>query len=312
MASRDINTAIMDELLSLPTDRAEDELCGYLGALRAHDEPQGLVGITTPRLTMMRRILKLFKDLNSERFNVTNNEGRICSIAKRGTRAFVLLPVDLYRAIRSVPHAKPEARAAWLRGVWGAVGAMHLPQNGYYMYMRVASHGGLSDEIRAELRHIGVDASTRRTGGRIEITVRDQEGISIFFSVIGAMKSVLALEETAIVRSLKSRANKLVNCDTANIGKTVSAARAQLALVDRLDALDIWDAIPPRMAELARLRKANPSATLRELGQMTDDKVSKSTVEYRWKKLEDLIQKIGSNEGDGRHVLGKGRRQHLR
>jgi DNA-binding protein WhiA len=92
------------------------------------------------------------------------------------------------------------------------------------------------------------------------------------------------------VRSIRERANKIVNCDSANIEKSLAAARAQLSMVDALDERGLWDEVPPALAELAKARRANPSASLGELGQILSKPVSKSTVEYRWRKLEFLIR----------------------
>jgi DNA-binding protein WhiA len=120
--------------------------------------------------------------------------------------------------------------------------------------------------------------------------LRNQEQIVTCLLKMGLVKSSLILEETAIVRSIRSSVNKVINCDSANISKSIDAAASQLALIDRIDSEGLWDRLTPVQVELASIRRANPSASLSELGQLLTKPVSKSTVEYRWRKLESVIK----------------------
>jgi DNA-binding protein WhiA len=106
---------------------------------------------------------------------------------------------------------------------------------------------------------------------------------------MGLTRTSLLLENTAVIRSVRGMANKMVNCDAANIASTLVTARAQIALVDAIDEKGLWSMLPPHLAEIAVARRENPSASLRELGQILTKPVTKSTVEYRWKKLETVI-----------------------
>lgn len=135
--------------------------------------------------------------------------------------------------------------------------------------------------------------------------MRDQRQIATFLSRLGFVQSVLALEETAIYRSMRSHANKLVNCDAANISKSVRAAQDQMSLIRKLEEIGAVEDLPDILKELVAARKANPSVSLRA-GAKYVRPISKSTVEYRWRKLENILNKM--LRGDGCHVLGKGRR----
>jgi DNA-binding protein WhiA len=84
----------------------------------------------------------------------------------------------------------------------------------------------------------------------------------------------------------------MTNCDRANIGKTIEAARLQMRLVETLDERGLWGEISPRLAEVARTRREHPSASLGEIGQILSKPVSKSTVEYRWKKLGAFLAEV--------------------
>ncbi len=302
-----LNTAIRDELLHLPIVDPAVELSGFFDALQPIATGGG-VCLSSPRLTMMRRLLKLWRGLNDTAINATmrleeahasvglascdtmRDCGKVLELDKKRGRAVLRLRTDRYEAIRAVARALSKSqRWTWFRGVWGATGSLYLPQNGYYMSLRMIDRRDATERLAQTLSTVGIVPGRRKTGNRVEFTVRDQDQIVTCLAGMGIVKSTLFLEETAIVRSLRNRANKVVNCDSANIGKTVHAAREQMALVDRIDDEGLWNGLPPPLAELARLRRTNPSASLRELGQMMEKPVSKSTVEYRWRRLETFI-----------------------
>jgi len=273
-----IDNAIWDELLEMSLSDAEPELSGFLSVLPAKRDGEFAL-VDTRRLKIARRMLKLCRS--------PGQVGACCSfkLDKDKGRALFCLPWDLYTL-----HAKPaRKRWAWFRGAWGGCGALYMPQQGYYMAFVPRAGRGCGVELDSIMRSISVVPRTRVNRGRTEYMIRDIEGIVTVLSRMGLVRTSLLLEETAVIRSVRGAANKMVNCDSANIASTLAAARTQMVLVDAIDDNGLWSELPPRLAEVARLRKENPSASLRELGQILSKPVSKSTVEYRWRKLETII-----------------------
>jgi DNA-binding protein WhiA len=211
---------------------------------------------------------------------------------RKQSRASFLLRQDvLGRITEGSALRNGSEKWAWFRGLWGGCGALYLPRSGYYMTFR--PRGAESAErAKAILSSAGIPPSAREKRGRTEYMLRDQEQIVTCLSKMGLVKSSLVLEETAIVRSIRNRVNKVINCDSANIRKTVESARNQLALADRIDAEGLWDLLTPAQAELVSTRRLNPSASLSELGQLMSRPVSKSTVEYRWRKLDAILKSM--------------------
>lgn len=288
-----IGTAMWDELTSLPVVRPEFELAGFIDALSPPRTSDALL-VSLPKLVAVRRLMKLWRGLKEAGFNAKiDTEEGILELDKKRGRAVFKIPVEFYGRLEKclVRHSR-EDRWIWLRGVWGAVGSLYLPQNGYYMNLRI--HGGqkLSENLLKTLRSADIVPNSRVRQGRAEYMIRNQEQIVTCMSKMGLVKTSLMLEETAILRSIRNRANKMVNCDSANIGKSLAAARSQLALVEKIETRQMWDELPRTLAELAQARRQNPSASLRELGQMLSKPVSKSTVEYRWRRLESLVMGI--------------------
>jgi DNA-binding protein WhiA len=96
------------------------------------------------------------------------------------------------------------------------------------------------------------------------------------------------LESDAVLRLVKSQANRERNCDTANIRKSLSAALKQMDIARRLAGGGNFQALPEPLRELVELRLENPDASLAELGKLLCPPVTKSTVKYRWGRLEAL------------------------
>lgn len=304
------NIRVHDELATLPSNCAAAEIAGFFAAARASCVGDDIC-LSTARLMPARRMMMLLKGLNEERFDATIEaagaarsffaDKEIRSDKKR-RRALMILSAEEAREIARHSAAMSICcPAEWMRGVWSSAGAIYLPQNGYHMYVRAPYGCDTAERMADIMRGVGIAPTIRDNKGAVELYLRDQQGIVSFLNHIGAVRSALELEETAIVRSLKNRANKLVNCDTANIDKTVAAAEAQADLVRRIDEEGLWGVMPPLLIEIAELRRSHPSASLRELGQMTKKQISKSTVEYRWRKLEKIV----TQKGMVSDVLGK-------
>ena len=162
-----------------------------------------------------------------------------------------------------------------------------------------------AERLQGILKSAGFVLGVRKKSAQREIMVRDQQQIVTFLLRLGFVHTALALEETAIYRSMRSHANKLVNCDAANINKSLEAAQNQMKLIRELEEHNFIDELPDPLKELVYARKRNPSISLKELGQSLPRPISKSTVEYRWRKLENMLYEI--LKGDGSHVLGKSR-----
>ncbi|MCD8162770.1 MAG: DNA-binding protein WhiA [Synergistaceae bacterium] len=194
----------------------------------------------------------------------------------------------------------------WVRGLFGRCGALYIPRAGYYLVIRPPAGKGSAERVQAILKSCGFTVGVRKKMECRELMLRDRQQIVTFLSRIGLVKTALDLEETAIYRSMMSHANKLVNCDAANINKSLEAARLQMELIRQMEDLGIVEELPAPLFELVMARKKNPSITLKELGQTLPRPISKSTVEYRWRKLETMLRK--QSKGDDANVLRKGRR----
>ena len=119
--------------------------------------------------------------------------------------------------------------------------------------------------------------------------LRNQEDIVTFLCNIGLNGMALKLEDRAMMRGARENANRVSNCDTANIRRTVAAAREQLRLASRLANDGVLPRLPPALKALVEARLANPEASLAEIGEKLSPPIRKSTVKYRWSRLSGYV-----------------------
>ena len=283
-------TELWDEFLEQPLTDAESELSGFLLVLPSRAEGE-FVLVDTRRLIVARRMLKLCRYMENRMASRPSLGEGTLELDKAKGKAMFRLSAGFY-SLMTNPIAgcqKVKRRWALFRGMWGGCGSLYEPHQGYYMAFRVPAGKKCGNLIESVLRSMMITPKVRINRGRTEYMIRDIEGVVTILSRMGLVRTSLLLEDTAVMRSVRGMANKMTNCDAANIASTLVAARSQIALVNAIDERGLWTILPPRLAEIAKIRRENPSASLRELGQILSKPVTKSTVEYRWKKLETII-----------------------
>ena len=137
-------------------------------------------------------------------------------------------------------------------------------------------------------------AQSRLFHGTHETILRDQQKIVTFLSKIGLSGISLRMEDKAIIRSMRDRANRVRNCDTANIKRTLRMAEEQTALALGLRDAGVLDQLPFALRQLVEARLKNPEASLSELGEGLSPPITKSTVKYRWQRLSGYAETLGA------------------
>jgi len=118
--------------------------------------------------------------------------------------------------------------------------------------------------------------------------LKEGEEISKFLAFVGANSAVLKFEEIRVLRDMKNNINRKVNCETANLSKTINAAVKQIEDIKNIQKKGKFESLSDNLKEIAILRLENPDASLIELGQMLKEPIGKSGVNHRLKQLEEL------------------------
>ena len=138
--------------------------------------------------------------------------------------------------------------------------------------------------------------STSSNSEEYTIYLKDGEEISKTLALLGANKSVLKFEEIRVKREMNNKVNRLVNCETANMNKTMNASIEQIEIIRKLKQNGKFEKLEEPLKEIAELRLQNPSASLIELGKMLKTPIGKSGVNYRLKKVMEIGKKIDDNK----------------
>ena len=182
-------------------------------------------------------------------------------------------------------------RRAFLRGVFLAGGSISISRrSGYHLELSCSSLEDAS-YCRKVLELFNLKALIRDRKGSAFLYFKDAEAVADFLRIIGAGNALLELESLRVVKSMRNQVNRLVNCETANLEKTITSAQQQLQVIDSLSALVGLENLSPALREAARLRRRYPEASLKELGEMLDPPISKSSMNHRFRQLAKLLQK---------------------
>jgi DNA-binding protein WhiA len=181
-----------------------------------------------------------------------------------------------------------EAAAGYARGAFLGRGSVSWPSRAPHLEISAPGERAASDLARLLVR-LGLGGSAQhRAGEAWRVVVKGGEAIGRALVLLGARDAYLAWEDGLIRREVRGEAVRLANADQANLRRSAVAAVAQAAAIERAVALLGWDALPPDLAAIGRLRLAHPDATLAELGAMLDPPRSKGAVLARLRRFAAL------------------------
>lgn len=188
---------------------------------------------------------------------------------------------------------------AYLRGFFICRGSLSSPEKNYHLEITVDRRSA-AQSLSACLVALGLDGRLSQRKRAYVVYLKESEQIVEALKLMGASSATFAMENIRIVKGMRNRVNRLVNSETANVDKTVNAALSQLDAIRVLEERIGLEALPRHLAALARLRLQHPYASLRELGELLNPKVTKSGVKYRMNRLLAYARKLVEEEGQGR------------
>lgn len=177
------------------------------------------------------------------------------------------------------------------RGIFLGAGAINNPERTYHLDI------GLSKEKNAikiveQLELNGINLKSIQKNNSYHIYTKDGEEISKFLAFIGANKAVLKFENIRVEREMRNKINRMVNCESANLNKTMNASIEQIEAINKLQKSGKLKKLDDDLKEIAEIRLKNPNASLIEIGKMLKNPVGKSGVNYRLKKIVELAKNI--------------------
>lgn len=213
---------------------------------------------------------------------------RACHLLEKGV---------IYHRIDPLLVATTCCRRSYIRGAFLASGSMSEPEKTYHLEI-VDMNEEHCKQLQALVNHFDMDAKIIMRKKYHVLYLKEGSQIVEFLSVIEAHVALMELENLRILKEMRNNVNRMVNCETANLKKTVSAAVTQVGDINYIDEIVGIDKLSESLEELARLRLENSGASLKELGQMLSPSVGKSGVNHRLRKISEFAEQLRANRED--------------
>lgn len=259
------------------------EMYGYLCSNNV-SEDKSCIRFSTESEYNINRFSKLLNNLNIIKYDI-NIVGKNYNIVISKEESIILR--ELYKEYEL--EDKENIKKAFIRGVFLGSGTINNPKNKYHLEIifRKMEFAQTSIEI---LKEFEIALKILNTSGRYSLYTKDGEEISKFLAFIGASSSVLKFEEIRVYRDMRNNINRIVNCETANLSKTVNAAVKQIEAINKLKENGKFAKLPDTLKELAELRIENPESSLTELGKMLKSPIGKSGVNHRLQAILKIAE----------------------
>ena len=200
-----------------------------------------------------------------------------------------------------------ESKRAFLRGAFIASGSFTDPQKSYQFEL-AAQERWQAEELQGLMTDFGIHARIKERRGRHVVYLKEGSAIADILNVIGAHQALMEFENIRILKEMRESVNRKVNCETANIGKTVAAAVKQLEDIRLIQEHKGFEDLEDPLRVLCETRLKYPEAGLSELGNLMNPPLGKSGVNHRFRKLSRMADEIRgtrkrSGEEQGHEVM---------
>jgi len=188
-------------------------------------------------------------------------------------------------------------KRSYLRGAFLAGGSVNNPETSSY-HLEIASlYKEHNDSLCELMNKFGLNSKTlERKKGYITY-LKEAEKITEYLNIVGAVNALLRFEDVRIVRDMRNSVNRLVNCETANLNKTIGASIRQVENIRYINDTVGLHILPEKLREIAELRLHYTDVTLKELGEMVaGGTISKSGINHRLRKIDEIADKLRIGE----------------
>lgn len=226
--------------------------------------------IITVKLKELEEKLKEFLKIQNTNMNITDEEMQILEMSNKQSEA----PLK-----------------ALVRGMFLGAGVINNPEKTNQLSIGVDTEE-IAQKIVQRLEDNEIKFKIIKKNSNYHIYTKDGEEISKFLAFIGANKAVLEFENKRIEKEMRNKINRIVNCEGANLNKTMNASIEQIEAINKLKKNKRFEQMDNNLKEIAEIRIKNPNANLTEIAQMMKEPIGKSGVNYRLKKIVDLAKNI--------------------
>ena len=182
-------------------------------------------------------------------------------------------------------------KKSYLRGVFLGSGSLSDPQNSYHLEI-VTNSEEYSESLVKFMESMGLEPKISSRKQNLVVYFKESEQIILFLGLIGAHNALLKLEDIRIQKEMRNNINRMMNCEIANINKTVTAAARQVENIKLIAEKIGFAKLPYQLRAVAEARLANPEVSLKELGELMEPPLGKSGINHRMRKIEEIAEDL--------------------
>ncbi|WP_102344914.1 DNA-binding protein WhiA [Bacillus sp. Marseille-P3661] len=206
-------------------------------------------------------------------------------------------PFSIIHSISKTVTKKKCCKRSYLRGAFLAGGSVNNPETSSYHLEIFSLYEEHNDSLCDLMNSFDLNAKTLERKKGYICYLKEGEKISELLNIVGAHQALLHFEDVRIVRDMRNSVNRLVNCETANLNKTIGAAIRQVENIRFIKDTVGLETLPDKLREIAELRITYQDVTLKELGEMVSGgTISKSGINHRLRKIDEIADKLRLGE----------------
>lgn len=182
-------------------------------------------------------------------------------------------------------------KRAYIRGAFLGGGSISNPERTYHLEF-VTNNEEHGKELSNLINSFGLDSKVILRKDSFVVYLKESEQIVDLLNIMEAHQALLKLEDIRVLKDMRNNINRLVNCETANLGKTINASLRQAENIEYIENTIGLEKLPQNLREIARLRLEYRDASLKELGTMLNPPIGKSGINHRLRRIDEIADKI--------------------
>lgn len=199
--------------------------------------------------------------------------------------------IDEKIIVQNLKEIKENGKKSIIRGAFLGAGSINNPENTYHLEINLSNKNNL-EYLFNILKEININGKKLEQDNKYSIYLKDGQEIFTIIALIGANRSALQFEDIRVQKEMRGKVNRIVNCQTANLNKTINASVEQIDAIRKLQQNNKFNKLDENLKEIALLRLEYPDMPLVELGKKLKVPVGKSGVNYRLKKIIEISKEI--------------------
>ena len=282
-------------------------IIGMCGKVAIDSRERYSIKVRTENVSVARKYFTLLR----KTFNI-NTETLVSSNKNKGHITYTVIVKhheDAVRVLRKIQLIDEQGefiedsslirrtccKRAFLRGAFLAAGSISNPEKSYHIEI-VCANRKKASQIRLLINGFGLDSKVILRKNSYVVYIKEGSQIIDLLNIMEAPVSLMKMENVRILKEMRNTVNRKVNCETANIHKTVSAATKQAEDIAFIEKTMGLSELPDTLQEVAQLRLKHPEASLKELAQLSTSEIGKSGINHRLRKLSEIAEELRGNK----------------